>query len=125
MYLYLSEILDHDSELNFIPSCHQEVQKMSEMYGTSSFLFSKIDVSKERKKFNAYHLYGVVFVATIPIVLYDLRTRSYIEYRVILIDTETDELIYGDNVAMKLAGNKKNIDFLVFHILKNINSKGN
>ncbi|MFK8044686.1 MAG: M48 family metallopeptidase [Crocinitomicaceae bacterium] len=125
MYLYLSEILDHDSDLDFIPSCHQEVQKMSEMYGSTSFLFSKIDVSKERKEFNGYHLYGVALIATIPIVLYDLRTRSYIDYRVILINTETDELIYGDNVSLKLAGNKKNIDFLVFHILKNINSKGN
>ena len=123
MYLYLSEMLEHGDELTFITSCHEEVQTMSNMYGANSVLFSKIDVSKVRKDFNIWHLYGIIFVAPIPLVLFDLRAKSYIDYRVILLDTESDELIYGDNISVKMGGNKRNIDFMVFHVLNNINSK--
>ncbi len=122
IYLYLSEMLDHD-ELNFISSSHEEIKRIASEYGTSSFLFSKIDVSKERKDLNIAHVYGVLLVATIPLVLYDLRARPSIDYKVLLIDTDSDELIYGDNITINQQGNKRNIDFLVFHVLNNINSK--
>ncbi|MFK8039410.1 MAG: M48 family metallopeptidase [Crocinitomicaceae bacterium] len=122
LYIYLSEIIEHD-DIGMISSNHENVKKMSDLYGTTSFLYSKIDLVKERKGINIAHIYGLLFVATIPLVAYDLRIRNYLDCTVILIDTEHDELMYGDNIGLKANGNKRNIDFLVFHVLKNINSK--
>lgn len=121
-YLYLNELLEHD-DIGMISSNHEKVKEMAELYGTSSFLFSKINLIKERKSLNSTHVLGILCVVTIPIVVYDLRVKNYLDCKVILIDTEHDELMYGDNIGLKVNGNRRNIDFLVFHVLKNINSK--
>lgn len=122
MYLYLGETIEHD-DINMISSCHNKVLEMAKSYGTNSFLFSRIDLSKDRKAFTSSHLVGFVFIVTIPLVLYDLRVRNYIDYRVMLLDVSTDELLYGDNVSLKVKGTTNNIDFMVYHVLRNISAK--
>ena len=122
LYLYVNELMAHD-ELKLINSSNDIVGDIGEVYGTNSFLFSRVDVNKYRKDINYLHVYGVLFVIPIPFVIYDLRLKTYIDFQVVLIDVEKDKMVYSDNVSAKAKGNKRNIDFLIFHVLKNINSK--
>ncbi|MDX1350196.1 MAG: M48 family metallopeptidase [Putridiphycobacter sp.] len=122
MNYYLQEKLSHD-DIEMISASHQGVLQIKQYYNNNYVLFSQFSIDKYRKTPNILHIYGVLTVFPIPFVIYDLRLRTLINYNVLLIDIEDDDYLYRDQISLKARANKRNLDLMLFHCFKNINSK--
>ena len=120
---WVEEVAAHE-ELDMIASSHNRMEDVKNAYGTSNFLFSGVSLYKTRKEFTSTHFLGILFIYTIPIVALDLLiTHHYIDYTAILVDADNDRIVYVENIDVNNRGTNNNMNFLIYHVLHNINSK--
>ncbi len=123
IYNWAEEVTIHE-DLDMISSSHDRMVNIKQEYGTSNFLFSGISLYKSRKEMTGVHWLGILFVYTIPIVALDLLIVHHnIDYSAVLIDAESDKIVYIENIDVSNRGSKRNLNFLVYHVLHNINSR--
>lgn len=120
---WISEIADHD-DIDMISSCHDQVQVLTQKYGTSHFLFSGIFGYKERTEATAAHLYGILLVYTAPIALIDLLiVHNYFDLVAISINADTDEVEFTEVQTVNLKGIDRILKGYVYDVLYQLSSK--
>lgn len=117
IFEWVAEVLEHD-DLNMISSSNSQMQTLRKSYGTDHFLFSGIYAYKERHEFSAAHLYGILFVYTIPIVVADLLViHNYFEMVAFSVNAEDDRVEFVTVNDVNLRSTNQVIQAYVYDIL--------
>ncbi|MBI3134330.1 MAG: M48 family metalloprotease [Bacteroidetes bacterium] len=119
---WISEVVEHD-EIEMISSSHDQVDFLTEKYGTSHFLFSGIYAYKSRSEMTSAHWYGIMFFYTIPIVLIDLMiVHNYFELVALSLDAEKDKVEFTQVSEVNLKGIDGILQAYIYDVLYQLSS---
>ena len=120
---WLSEVVAHD-EIDMIASNRDQMNDLSNKYGTSHFLFSGIFAYKERSQMKNAHWYGIMLVYPIPLVVIDLLiVHNYFEIVALSVDASTDQIEFMQSTEVNLKSIDGIMKAYVYDVLYQLSSE--
>ncbi|MBN4072470.1 M48 family metallopeptidase [Crocinitomix catalasitica] len=117
LFEWVSEVLSHD-EIKMISSSRDIMLGLNEKHGTSHYLFTGVQMFKDRNSFSTWHLYAIMAVYTSPIALIDLIIpHNYFTLTALSIDAETDQVEFAQSETVNLKGVDMILQAYVFDVL--------
>jgi hypothetical protein len=121
VFQWLIEVLDHDN-IDMITSTHDQMDGLTNRYGTDEFLFTGIYAFKERNEANFNHLLWAMTVYGLPFVLVDLLIiHNYFDMVSFSINATTDHTNFVEVNEVNLKASSKIIDVYIYDVLNQIN----
>lgn len=124
IFQWMDEVLSN-GDIDMIASNHDKIGKLRQKYGTDHFLFTGVFAYKDRHEFSATHLYGIMFIYTIPLVALDLLVvHNYFEIVAFSVNAADDEIEFVTVSDVNLRSSEKVIEAFVYDVMFQINNGG-
>ena len=117
LFSWVDEVFEHD-EIDMISSSRDIMMGLNEEHGTSHYLFTGVQMFKERNSFSVWHLYTILAFYTAPIALVDLLIlHNYFNLTAVSIDASTDKIEFAQSETVNLKGVDMILEAYVFDVL--------
>ena len=124
LYQWLSEVSEYDKEMKMISSNRDLMLDLSDKHGTSHFVFTGIQMFKDRNSFELWHLYTIMAVYTAPIALVDLIIpHNYFNITALSVDATNDQVEFAQSETVNLKGVDLILQAYIFDVLYQLNKE--
>lgn len=124
LYQWLTEVSEYDKDMGMICSSRDLMLDLTEKHGTSHFLFTGIQMFKDRNRFEPWHLYTIMAVYTAPIALIDLVIpHNYFTITALSVDATKDQVEFGQSETVNMRGVDLVLQAYIFDVLYQLSKK--
>lgn len=111
------EMISHN-EVRMIPSTYDQVTSVSGDYDSRYFMFSYIEIRKDKPELDVLHVLGLTFIPAIPITAIDLIVQqNYLYMATIVVNSETSIIEYSHLVDIEVLGKQYMINNYIYDLL--------